>query len=863
MEQTVLKIALAGLMHDVGKFAQGCIDIPPDYREGNEALYQPVYDGRYSHQHALYTAAFIEQFQDILPPHLLKKDWGKGDIFLNLAGCHHKPESPMQWIVTQADRMASGLDRASFEKGESIAWRDFKKTRLLPIFEALGPDRADTYSSKDNYSWRYPLAPLSAMSVFPVKIEECSRQEAEEEYKALFDGFVERLKNLHHRDNGVELWAQHFDSLLMSYTAHIPAARVGDVVHDVSLYDHSRGAAAFAAALYQYHQETDTLNEQAIKDEHEEKFLLVSGDFFGIQDFIFAGGGESRKFRSKLLRGRSFAVSLFSELAADMLCRRMGLPFLSVVLNAAGKFHLIAPNTEKARVAIEEVKTDINDWLHSISYGQSSLGISFTPARSSDFHCPEFAALWQRHMDNLEIGKYQKIDLAQHGGVVPDYLDQFNNELDSPLCPLCGKRPAISETKGDRDFRDETLATCAICRDHVMLGTLLVKKPMLAVCTKDADMKGKGLLSAIFDQYQVKLTGDNCNRLADQGQLLKLWELNCDTSGKLVNQATTRLINGYVPVYTEADNNDDCLLDSSKSELSKEQLIDEIKEGVPKTLNHIALKSLSYNAETHKTKGTEALGILKADVDNLGMLFGCGFSQQRFTFSRLATLSRQLNTFFSHYLPHLLRNTEEFNQVYTVFAGGDDLFLIGPWNRMAELAAHLRRRFSEYVCGNPEITFSAGITVHKPHVPIDKLAESSEEALAAAKNADSGKNRLSMFEQTVTWRDFKSLQENRQAMQSWLDRKLVSRVMFYRLNHFVRLAEQEGRLGEVDSIPLSAMDCVKWPAMFQYNLARNVNTKTPAGEKAMEEVAIMAQWLQNYRGAVRIPLWQILYQERS
>ncbi len=152
---------------------------------------------------------------------------------------------------------------------------------------------------------------------------------------------MENFEKLWHRHSSVSLWAQHLDSLLATYTAMIPAARVGDVVHDVSLYDHSRTTAAFAAALYLYHQATDSLNETAIRKGETEKFLLVSGDFYGIQDFIFSASGERQTHRSKILRGRSFAVSLFSELAADMLCRELGLPSSAVVLNAAGKFHLI------------------------------------------------------------------------------------------------------------------------------------------------------------------------------------------------------------------------------------------------------------------------------------------------------------------------------------------------------------------------------------------------------------------------------------------------------------------------------------------------------------------------------------------
>jgi len=36
----------------------------------------------------------------------------------------------------------------------------------------------------------------------------------------------------------------------------------------------------------------------------------------------------------------------------------------------------------------------------------------------------------------------------------------------------------------------------------------------------------------------------------------------------------------------------------------------------------------------------------KADVDHLGLLLACGLKDERFTVSRLATLSRQLNSYF-------------------------------------------------------------------------------------------------------------------------------------------------------------------------------------------------------------------------
>ena len=96
-------------------------------------------------------------------------------------------------------------------------------------------------------------------------------------------------------------------------------------------------------------------------------------------------------------------------------------------------------------------------------------------------------------------------------------------------------------------------------------------------------------------------------------------------------------------------------------------------------------------------KGFEALGILKADVDNLGTIFSFGIKNK--TISKVASLSRQLNYFFSLYLPYLLKNNKKYKNIYTVFAGGDDLFLIGPWNIIIDFSKELNEEFRLYVYG--------------------------------------------------------------------------------------------------------------------------------------------------------------------
>ncbi len=494
MKETTLKVAMAGFIHDIGKLAdRDTLGISAQYYNDNAGLYLPFRDGRYTHDHALYTASFIEQMGKHLPPELNSSAWGKGDSFINLAAGHHKPETPMQRVIAVADWLTSEMDRDLFDadKSQKIAFKDFKKTRLLPLFEQLTRDGLE---SIDDFDYAYPLLPVSPESIFPEKRDKSKGNDAKAEYRALFDHFIHGLAGLLHRDENPALWFEHFESLLMLFGSSIPAARVGNVVPDVSLYDHCRLTSAFAAALYLYHETNESLGFDAVANKQDKKFLLINGNFFGIQDFIFTGYGDSRKYRSKILRGRSFYVTLLSELAADMLVREIGLPSISVILNAAGRFTVLAPNTSETLSALDRVKKKINDWLIRISFGEVSMGFSHVGASYEDFKPKNFVLLWDQMGAAGEIPKFQKIDLRVYGGEVDGYLNGFNNDLPHPMCPLCGKRPA-EETPDHSLPGDDAGSICRICRDHVHIGSRLVKDDRIVIFAKNVQLdKRKTLL---------------------------------------------------------------------------------------------------------------------------------------------------------------------------------------------------------------------------------------------------------------------------------------------------------------------------------------------------------------------------------
>lgn len=866
MDDTVLKVALAGLLHDIGKFAQEGMFADPEFINNNRQLYQPFYRDHFTHEHAVYTAAFIDHIEKLLPGEFNKANWGLDDPFINLAAGHHKPETPLQWIIATADRLSSGWDRATFDEyNQAIAWKDYRKTRLLPLFENLLCDDERAAAAR---KYHYSLKALNPENIFPCS-DAVNESQAKDEYKNLFDDFVASLEKLLHKDESIALWFEHLENLLLIYTSMIPAARAGKLVPDVSLFDHSKSVAALSAALYLYHCETDSMNIDAIRDSDKQKFCLIGGDFYGIQDFIFSDSGEAGKHRSKILRGRSFAVSLLCELTADMICRETDLPPSAVLLNAAGKFTILAPNTKKVKDAVATIRERINDWLIQKTLGVNSFGISTIDAAPKDFESGRFQQLYERLSEEMGANKYKKFNPDKYAGVVSGFLDAFDNSLNPPLCPYCGKRPSSKEAETfKKDKEDKSM--CGICRDHIFLGENIVKKSRIAITTVDADIKGGDvkLIEPFFGKYQVAFVDGGLNKLAREGQLLKYWDISIDESGTISREVTARFINGYVPVYGKEDLYDDRILEGRKAESRKEELIEDIAEGRPKTFTHLACKAMNPADEGSRSfKGIQALGVLKADVDHLGMLMSCGISEKNFTISRLATLSRQMNFFFVVYLPHLLKTNPLFREIYTVFAGGDDLFLIGPWNRMLDLSEYLKDRFSEYVCRNPEVHFSAGISIQKANTPLGKMAVDAEAALASSKAGDKAgdRNRLTVFGETVTWDKFAQLHKIMKTIETWRNEKLINNAMLYRLNRFIAMAAEEQALLGDKEIHLEDMEALKWRALFSYNAERNIGknikdeTKKKAAKKEFEK---MAGWISEHGSNLKISIWDILYNNR-
>jgi CRISPR-associated protein Csm1 len=889
------RIALAAFLHDLGKFAQRAdLPIAKEVLDFEKQQYCPqaakAKGGYRTHVHAAYTSAALDLLEPAMPE-MKGQDffpfgsWKTREVdnsLLNAAAMHHKPDTFLQWIVATADRVASGFERETFENynhKEDITdtGKNHYQARQLSLFEAirLNGSKHPALKSAADHQYRQPLQALSAASLFPQKRNDCEPGKdalARQQYRVLWDDFITAMAKTpdSHRQS-LPLWLDHFDSCWQAYTHAIPSATVKGTRPDVSLYDHSHTTAALATALWRYHHERNDNQQhtaQAMRlhqDWDEQKLLLIQGDFFGIQSFIFANGSETTKNAARLLRGRSQYVSLITECAALRILDALELPSTSQVTNAAGKFLIVAPNTANSRQKLAEVQAEFDQWFLQYSYGESGLGIASLPTCCNDFVTKEqgqsrFTGLMKRLFEQLEISKYQRLDLCGQQpapAVFEQYLDDVS--IAGGICPITGKAPATADP--NRQFvklKENTLKVSDLAADQIEIGRLIGGKTQRLAITTDA-LKGKQLKVSLFG-YHLHFTGDEdasgkFGAEVINGNLRRLFDFSLPetTEQVLWNGYARRAINGYVPKFSREDELDGFRYTNLPTDAA------EVEAGKLKEFSHIACEDREASLLGNKASvGIAGLGVLKGDVDNLGAIFQQGLQQP--TFAKMAALSRQMNAFFSVYLPALCAS--EYPNTYTVFAGGDDFFLIGPWHSLMQLAARLRDDFSRYVAHNGDITFSSGIVVCKPGMPVPQLARLGEEALETAKGFigkdGSHKNALHVFGETVGWDQYEQLTKAFDELNGLSYRAQLSTAFTYSLLGLIDLASKTDE-------PESGL----WRSRLSYRAIRHLESVIKNKEERQpvldELLNLFAgnNGIHEHHSAYRIPVTTYLYKNRD
>lgn len=733
--QILLLIVLAALLHDTGKlFERGelfkeartddfYLDMCPEAKDVPN----------HTHLHAAHTRRFcdwLEERFDCLRS-LDDKSWK------DWCGAHHKNDEHglEPTVIRLADRFSSS------ERDEGVYFKKgvHQKTRLEPVLERVNLSANSALATK----WRYDLYPIGMGrdSIFPKRAEELDlkvQSEAEDsfrdptqwnhllsedklisEYQDLGNALLSEIESISDQNPqiGLEHLVTTLISLLEKYTANVPAAT--NVRHpDISLFDHLRTTAAIAQSLFLHQMNLGgTTQDIQLKDDY--KWMLVCGDFSGIQNFIY---NLTNQGAARGLRGRSFYVQFFCLSCAEYILRELGLTKAALLYNSGGKFYLLIPKYLKQQLT--KVRETINHWLLTKFDGSVYLGLGLADVNAEMFEAGKMDTAWKQAAESLERDRLKKF----YNNITADFFEP-NTEFDpSKSCRVCGGRN-VTETR-----------KCEMCEILEDLGMWI----------RDA-------------QAILKVRGKN----ADLNRVLQ--QLN---STRVLSFESLGVHAVFVPreEFTELPHaqiiDGECIFLNQDADLPFKDM------DLPKcTISRMYLgkwqmkdagashaESWDFESFANKAVGISRMGILRMDVDNLGQVFVRGLQfpereeangikgwgdvkrkkdgniQQRSmaSMSRMVTLSRQLDLFFSGYLQSLLERPE-YSRTRIIYSGGDDLFIIGSWDQLPDLARTIREEFSEFCCQNPDMTISGGMVLQRGKYPIYKSSIKAKDAEEAGK----------------------------------------------------------------------------------------------------------------------------------
>lgn len=798
-------LVLAALLHDVGKFSQ---------RIG----------GDYHAKHAQLSESFIISLRRYLGEELTNKVAG-------LVASHHKAVLDRDEMVLQvADKLSAaeremepGRERLKSNEAALVdiasrvefreLWRDEERFLTLSRLEVLNDKRS-------------MLFPSTQCRVKP------------DAYEELWDNFINTIKNL----PPYQPW--DFTTLyfiLREYGTLVPSAtpweedELSRTVPDVSLFDHSKTTCAIAMCLAQIDEESlpdEMLRELIVllrdyrSEDFKERleksivanrplFLLMRGDISGIQRFIYSitKPEAEKKGTAKRLRGRSFYVGLLADVLAHWFVRDLNLPITNILFCGGGRFDLLLPNTGEVRDRLEEMEKAVETWFLDRFSGELGLQIAQIEICPKDFY--DFASVYDRADDTLADQKRMKFQTSLGK---PHFFYEKNRPI-YHVCKYCNTywydKPLKSASEEDKP--------CCYCEKQREIGEHLPQVKFLAYVRGGIPNLVKDVIWIPFEKpldmtVGLVTTESEAKMLIEQvSEETTLYKLN-STDGYILPRGDKSVCFGFKFFGNTAPT------------------------------QKRTFEVLDFDDISQLSEGAQLLGVLKMDVDHLGLIFGQGI--QSLSISRFATLSGRFDLFFGGWLNEICkRATREWEKnlpegdsrrgsvnsiFYVVYSGGDDLLVIGPWDQTIKLAEQIHYDFSEFFSENPNITLSGGILFVKPHFPIQRFAQLVGEELDRSKYK--GRNKITLFRETVGWKDgntsFDRLIGFGEKLAEYVEKKELPKTFVYFL---LQLHHQHfGKKGEE----------LIWVPKFHYALARRVRREVMDELRLQENIPAMMKHIR-------------------
>lgn len=665
----------------------------------------------------------------------------------------------LAYIVYEADNIASGIDRVKYEAKDKMIGNEMLP--LNSIFNRLRNTQINLEEKEKIFS----------LGNFKLDAFNMPKEKKDNERLESTD-YLKILKNIEQNliAMGRDISPEKLITVLEETCSYFPSSAYVDYP-DISYYDHVKLTATISSCLYLYDKENNIEN---YKEEYfgnknlrsKEKFLFVSGEFSGIQNFIYT---ITSKMAMKSLRGRSFYLELFIEHIIDEILSNLELSRVNLIYSGGSQFYLLLPNIIKAREVLEKYKEIVNNFLLNEVGTEIYFEMSYSPTTAEELG----NGLSEEIKKENKVGEIfrknsiltSKAKLNRYSETQLSKLFDENSEVNhihsnTKECKICKK--AESEQNLERNAKENAgnIELCNACNSYIKLGTdiskLYHKPDDMFILEKNCD---KNLNKLIFPKFPVGYVEVEFKRkkeleikLKKGEEIHRFYAINSIYYGEGLPK-NIRVGNYNIKVEKEEDE----------------------------------YKLIEFKDLVKKSKGIERLAVLRADVDNLGSLFQTGFVNNKLeepykyiTLSKSVVLSRYLSDFFKrkinlilekknaanskneifkNYCSVINQSNEEGRNIVIVYSGGDDVFAIGTWNDIIEFSVDLRNAFKEFT--NGKITLSAGIGFFTENFPVYQMAERTGDLEKKAKSYPTkdavalfGEERSKELEHVYSWDEF-------------------------------------------------------------------------------------------------------------
>lgn len=636
----------------------------------------------YAKNDGYYHACYTAQFiADVLG---IKLDLAYN--FLKDSAGHHRDADGS---VKIADIIASGHDRRDaditdleIEDTEKIAEQKLKDEYKAIRMNSIFNEVKTTDNQKNKASY----VKLTSYDNYEITDQNYANSlkadtaKAVKEYNDLFDEFLNEINKLkEHGYDSYEMLHQLIYPIIKKYTTTFPANTMS-AFPTVSLFEHLKLTAAIASCLE--------------KDQSQKKpFVLFDYDISGIQAFIYqiTEGDKSKQNISKSLRTRSFYLNIFADFVAYYIANEFKVSYENILYSSAGRGRILLPNTNDFEIKIKSICNKLEEEIYQLHHGKLAIIFSYEEVDGLDLKNSNLSDLKE---GRKEIGnrKQKFVNLIAK----PDF--KFVRNATNKLCTMCN----INESTGD---------LCEFCSKMIELNDNVIAESNEFVVEFNYDNN-----KTEKELYKEK-TRNFILKIGNLGHML----FYVNTIAKINPNSYYLSINNYkigeVKYYARSINSKISFQDIEK--IKKNDL------------------------------GDNKIAVIKMDVDNLGYIFFKGLSDKdinnkdKQTISKILTLSRNLDNFFTHKLVDICGEN-----VYINYAGGDDLVIIVPGWQSLELVLKINQEFKKYTTENSSFHISAGIDLFDAVTPIRYAVERAEENLEASKNIE-GKDAFTVLDCTI------------------------------------------------------------------------------------------------------------------